>query len=261
MQASARPWLPANAMSDPKLNEALCALAEGWARRWFRGPRQPSLRMSEGKSRPGLANDTLTWVHADGGLLLAMGPNAHVPLAGAMLGLDCSAKKLQTQDHTLLRTIASACARDFLQQAAALFGRSGDIDRSLDREPNGRFRFSLSLGPASQLLELFVEEDLAIAARRALAGRTFVAALEEGARERALDPQAISLSAMVGRGRLALGELNHLAPGDVLVLDRGPSDDLELAVDGLARARSCRIVEEDAQLKLCLDPSINGGPT
>ena len=59
---------------------------------------------------------------------------------------------------------------------------------------------------------------------------------------------------MIGTGKLGLGELRTLACGDVLVLDRGPSDPLTLAIDGVARSDApCSIVEDNGALRMRLN--------
>jgi flagellar motor switch/type III secretory pathway protein FliN len=254
--ASARPWLPANAVRDDALSKALATPAELWAMRWFAAPRAVNVRMTEVKARLGLSGDCACWTDAKGSLLLAMGPTAHVPIASAMLGLQTGAHKLTTQDHALLRKLAARCARDFLLTAATVFGSGGESEPTQMREANTGFRFALSLGSASQVLELYVGEHVAVAARRRALGGPEAPARPLSSREEAVGRQPIRVGAMVGVGKLGLGDLRTLACGDVLVLDRGPRDPLALAVNGVAHPDAlCTIVEDNGALHMRMNTS------
>lgn len=259
MMTSSRPWLPANAVRDTRLTEALSATLRSWSQRWFLDGRATPIRWSAMKSRTTLAGDTLCWGNAESGLVTALHVNGHSVIAGAMLGVDCGAHKSKANDHLILRELASVCARDLMKQTCKLFGFTPSLEETRGREIEVAIRFSIGIGKASQLLDIFMDEKTAIAARRSLLARASAPAPAAGARQAAIHRQSIRLGAMVGVAHLDLGQLRALGIGDILVLDRGPEDDLVLAINGRPSERACQIVEDAGALKLRLNSLHPGG--
>lgn len=254
MITNPRPWLPANALRDNALSVALTAYAERWCTRWFCAPKPASLRMSEVRDRASIASDCLCWTHPKGGVLLAMSAAAHVPLASAMLGLETGAHRLTAQDHAVLRRLAASCAQDFLHGVLHLFGRDASVDTTSARSAFAGFRFAVSLGAASQLLDLCIDNEVATVARRTLLDPPPNPTKALAPRNEAVGRQPIRVGAMIGVGKLGLGDLRTLACGDVLVLDRGPKDALALAVDGVPQPDApCSIVEDNGALCMRLN--------
>ncbi len=256
MNASARPWLPANAVRDERLAAALAVHGRNWVRCWFGAERAVNVRMNEVKSRSALANDTRCWSDRQGGLLLCMAPGAHTPIAMGLLGLETGAHRIGASDHAVLRDLAAQAAADFLASASDLLSVEGVMEAPA-KEVHTGFRFALGLGAASQVLELFVEEARATAARKRLAGAQANARLKPPRpRADAVARQEIRVSAMIGAGKLGLGELRTLARGDILLLDRGPDDAVDLAVNGAVRARAlARLVKQSEELRMRIEPS------
>lgn len=261
MTPAPRPWLPPNALRDAKLTDALRTEGDRWAAKWFTSPKPVSVRMNEVRGRS-VAGDGACWRHPGGGLQLVMSSTAHVPIACSMLGLETGAQKLSAQDHALLREVAGACARDFILSTARLFCCDPAAQPAASLDATASLSFAFSLGPASQLLELFVDEDLAITARRALSSEDRRALAPLSDRREAIGRQSIDVGALIGTGKLGLGDLRTLAPGDLLVLDRGPADFVELAIDGTARPDTrCAIAEDGPVLRMRpIERELNGHP-
>lgn len=250
----ARPWLPANATKDGVLTRALTDVAELWAARWFSAPKPISVRMSEA-ARQSLPSESTRWVSPGGGILLALSPSAHTPIGCALLNLETGAQKLSSNDHSLLQRLSHKCVEDFANDVARLFG-TAPLARLDQREQLSGLRFSYTLGAASQLLDLFVDESHAISARRSLITTATItgAARPLRSRKEAIAQQKIRVGAMIGSSQLGLGDLRTLQCGDVLVLDRGPADRLNVAIDGAARRETaCTITRDGGELLMRLE--------
>lgn len=262
MTTAARAWLPANAVRDNALAGALTAHAERWGARWFSAPKPTAVRMNEVKARTGIAGDCVCWKHPTAEVLLSMGPSAHVPIAAAMLGIDLGAHKLTAHDHALLRRLATPCAEDYMRGAAHAFGMESGAVTTTSREAQPGFRFALSLGAASQVLELHIDGRAAVVARHAIIDPAPPSRRPLASRKDAVGRQPIRLGAMIGTGKLDLGELRELACGDVLVLDKGPGDAMALAIDGFARFDApCSLIEDNGALCMRLNGSDHGKPS
>jgi flagellar motor switch/type III secretory pathway protein FliN len=259
MTIAPRAWLPANALRDNALVHALSAFSERWAGRWFAAPKPTNVRMHDVAERAGIAAGCECWIHPDAGMMLALGPSAHLPLAGAMLGIDTVTQKLTAEDHAVLRRLAKACASDYLHGAAAALGFQAASTPSSSREAPAGLRFALSLGAATQVIELHFDHRAALAARRNILAEAPTPSPPLASRNEAIGRQPIDVGAMIGTGRLGLGELRTLACGDVLVLDRGPGDAMAIAVNGIAHPEApCSIVEERGALCMRLNGSNHG---
>jgi flagellar motor switch/type III secretory pathway protein FliN len=250
---AARPWLPANAARDETLAHAIEACAGAWARRWFARPKPISVKMSEVRDRAMLASDSFCWRHGEGGFTAALAPTAHAPIASTMLGLETGTHKLTPDDHRILRELAQICTRDLAAEVASMFGLSGALDATAERQAGAGFRYALAMGGATQLFEVLVSEQRAVEARGRALPPPSVNRAPLHTRAEALRRQSIRVGAMVGRGRVGLGELKRLSPGDVIVLDRGPDDLLDLAINGVAIGPPCSILRDGSDLTLRID--------
>jgi hypothetical protein len=255
-----RAWLPANAVRDTVLACALESQAQLWAGRWFSSAKPISVRTNETKGRVGVASEAMCWSSPGGDLFLAMAPTAHVVIGGGMLDIDAAAHKLSANDHAMLRNLAALCVRDLLSSIGSWLDLAPDIETTSARETHAKFRHAISLGSASQVLELFLDEDVAITARKKLAPATAAAGTPLCSRESAVSRQTIQVGALVGLGHLGVGDLRTLKHGDVLVLDRGPEDELGLAIDGVRQVHAaCSITQDGDHLKMRINSTRNGG--
>lgn len=255
----ARPWLPANAVRDETLTRTIANVGECWAARWFRTPKPVSVRMNEA-ARQSPASAAQCWSAGDSDVALIMNDAAYVPIGCAMLGVEVGAHKVTAQDATLLKDIAALCVADLMQDLTHALVPASGFAANEGCEDEKRLRFTFSLGAASQLLELYLSEQLAVTARQRLAGKTSAPCAPLHTRADALSGQRLEVAAMVGESRLDLGELRALRIGDVVVLDHGPTDRVALAINGAARRETaCSIVREGEELRLQLaTPEPNG---
>jgi flagellar motor switch/type III secretory pathway protein FliN len=209
-----------------------------------------SIKKSEVRDRVMLANDSVAWRDRASGFVTSLAPAAHVPIACAMLGLETGTHKLSSDDHRVLRELAQISIQDLSVEIAKIIGLSGALDITSERQIGAQFRYALAMGGATQLFEVLMSEQRGLEARAFLMGVAPVSSTPLHERREALDRQSIRVSAMVGRGRLGLGELKRLSPGDVIVLDRGPDDELSLAINGLPINASCTVLCDGDDLRM-----------
>jgi flagellar motor switch/type III secretory pathway protein FliN len=257
----ARPWLPANAARDETLTRAIETRASTWAGRWFVKPKPVSVKMQEVRDRVVLASDSMCWRHSAGGFVSSLAPMAHAPIASAMLGVETGAHKLTPDDHRVLRELAQLSLRDLTADIAKLIGLTGAVDVTDERQAAASFRYLLQMGGATQLFEILLSEERAVEARALLLEPPARNAAPLYGRDEALTRQRIRLGAMIGRGQLGLGELKRLSPGDVIVLDRGPDDELDLAINGVSAGGACSVLRDGADLRLRIDQIQTGQHT
>ena len=252
MSEAARPWLPANAVRDTTLSNLVAERARAWAARWFTEPKTVSVRMSEGGSRVLIPADAACWeASGDGDFLLSAGEPARMTIAGWMLGVTTGTQKFSSADRRLFCDLASAAALDLLRTLAHAFQLEAKIRSANAARPSGQgFRFTFSIGSATHLLELQVAEHLAVAARRAAVPAS-PSSSALGERSDAIARQRVRVGAMIGGARIRLSELSALARGDVLVLDRGSADTVDITINGQAKGGAdYHLVQDGAALTL-----------
>ena len=253
MKQEPKAWLPPNAMSDGALCVLLTDRAAAWSRRWFGGADSLTVRMHEGVEKPRIPLGAALWESSCQKLRLAIDQPRELRIAAAMLGLKQLGSKLAGPDLKLLRGLASECLTDLLRNAAEVFGVSQEVRRADDclaSETTFGLRYSISL-PAGRSLDLYVERDAAIAARKVLAPQPPRTPTPLGRREEAIDRQVVRVGAYAGSGGVSLGELASLALGDVLLLDSVFGERLGLTVNGVVQAGAdCELYREGSAFRL-----------
>jgi flagellar motor switch/type III secretory pathway protein FliN len=150
-----------------------------------------------------------------------------------MLGLPIGAHKLRSGDLRLFSALAAACAEDLMRALGHAFGAPQAPQRTTTFQCRDRdtLRYSLSVGAATQVFDLFVARSRAVLARKAAIGGA-PRCPPVRPRSEAIERQQIRVGALVGKVRLGLSEFWSLEHGDVLVLDRAQGEAFELTVDG-----------------------------
>ncbi len=238
-----RPWLPADTAAPTRVRGAIADMVDGWAREWFAGEPLRALGTLVRLTDPrGELRKTIWHVHG-GGLAIGVTPAGTTALGAHVLGLAIGAERLPA-DLGVLERVGSDCLDALKRRAVALLGLTDAGDWIFADGGSGsravyRLDISNSLRNPAVVLELSSEAFAAFvkAAMPAPAPQPL------GTPADALANLPVRLAALVGGCELTVAELGELAPGDVVVLDRGLDETLPLAIDG-ARARfgACAIV-------------------
>lgn len=259
MTQPARPWLPKEALADATLSGLASRAAASWSQRWFAEARHVSVRAQIGALSE-VAAAAPRWQSEDGALLLALDPQRESALAGWMLGLPTALAKPASADQRLFADLASACAQDLLRSLAQAFAASPRSQQTEARRiGTDALRFTFSVATASQVVDLFVDRSCAVRARKAEMSKA-PAKPAPRPRAEATARQSLRVGAFIGRTRIGLSELCSLDRGDVLVLDRGQDDGVEITIDGEVKAGvRCELRQHGDALKLCVVHMGEGG--
>ena len=248
----ARSWLPQSALRDGVLTDALTACVQTWTDRWFAAPIKPQLRLGFGPGQED-AEET-AWETTDGGMTLVASRRSQLHVALAMLGITPPVAKPSSADHIFFGRLTAPAFEDLIRDAAQALStpptsRKCATPRSQAQETT--LKFSVALDQEPHVLEFYIEEPAAIAARRArLAPAHPSPSLAR--RSEAIAKQSIEISALIGRCTVTLAELRSCSCGDVLVLDRLTQDHLELVIDGEIKPQTCRLEQDSGSMSLKL---------
>jgi flagellar motor switch/type III secretory pathway protein FliN len=248
-----RTWLPANAFADDVLNAHLRAIVESWVQTWMPSPRRTELRQSRGENFPGMSEQAHSWEADD--LALILDPRA--PIGPWLLGFNTSPQRPNEADAKLMAALSASAALDLFARLHAAFGLEGAPRTNVFKRPDDdALLFSLGLGTATNLLHLCLSHQHALAARKRLAGQPTRPSRATTPIAQALMRQDIRVGAMLGRAHLAISDVRSLGLGDVVVLDRGDADGLDLTINGAVVAASCDLGAEGDQTVLRLRPPL-----
>ncbi|WP_135212633.1 FliM/FliN family flagellar motor switch protein [Vitreimonas flagellata] len=245
----ARTWLPANALVDGALNAHLRAIVEAWVEDWMPSPRRVELRQYRGEHFPGMSSQAHSWEADEMALIL----DPRAPIGVWLLGFNTSPQRPNEADSKLMAALSTSAALDLFARLHAAFGLEGAPRTNQFKRPDDdALVFSVGLGTATNLLYLCLSRQRALAARKRLAGPATPPARGTHPITQALMRQDIRVGAMLGCAHLAISDVRSLGLGDVVVLDRGDADDLDLTINGAIVAASCDLAAEGDQTVLRL---------
>jgi hypothetical protein len=161
------------------------------------------------------AQDRLTFEEAVGAVVLP--PPARRLLLEAALALDLTEVAVREADRPVLDQLVEQMVRDLLVRLAV----------TREEETHAR-RVSVTLGLQDrELLTLELPENGVVRLiHAALPRRPDAGPLVS--RRRALGVSPVTVEGLLGRGSLSIHDLEGLAVGDIVLLDRGPSEKVEL---------------------------------
>lgn len=244
-------------MRDGVLCMNLTEAAIAWSQRWFGSAPGVSVRFRPNADAVRSPLGAAGWETGCGRLNLTLERPVQLRIAAAMLKLKQLKPKLADPDVRLLRDLSGVAIEDLVRRAGEVFSLKTDVRRASETfsdEPGAsHIWYSISIGAIGRALDLRLDHDAAIAARKALVAGEARLPRPLGRREEAIGRQAIRVGARLGAGSLGLAELSSLARGDVLVLDSGLGDALSLTINGAVEAGlACELYEENSELGLRL---------
>lgn len=223
------PWLPAEALSPVHFEQAISSLVGDWSSHWFpkaKASCRPQLRSPLGRSSQQLA--WRSWGQECGTCLDEAG---RLALAEAMLDRAIAANAVQASDQPLLNDITNRCVDDLLGRLSWLI----DHDRTPDLSgealgPDSGAVWDIGLKRSGVTITLVISRSALVRWRKQLVPASKAPKLAGVVQ--ALRAQPVGLGLDLGRGSLTLTELENLAPGDVIILDRAVDAPLELLAAG-----------------------------
>ena len=251
MTHAADPWLPESALTDRRSCEPVALCLSEWSKDWLQGhalsvpPRWE--RQEGGRSPAGYET-----IGENSGYTLAMRLDGQLELASALLGREVTDRSLRTgNDRLLIRKLADAAIDDLARRIGHLLDPSDETASAA----NGERAFAL---PASciepiPLFQIEASQGLLVGIARKWAGNPRATPAPDPWRS-SLPEQAIRLSALAGRSRLGLTEVENLGVGDVLTLDTPVNGLLAVCIDRRPGAQEAlSVVPGDDKLMLQIE--------
>lgn len=241
-------WLPKSALLDGHLDREVARVAAAWLENWFPVRTDLTVLLSLALNEKETAETSVFWRSQSGDLGFFLSEEGRRVFFAQATGIALGKKRLSEQDDALLDRLLVRSLAAFRPMLAGLFGcRIGPdeplaLARGLKALPSdGGYVFSVLLLPSTPLVHILVPQDLAIRARKAHLPRVSQSLVVD-ARRRALARLEINVGAFVGEASLAIGDLQGLSSGDILILDQPIDACALMTVNGSpVRDRVCRI--------------------
>jgi flagellar motor switch/type III secretory pathway protein FliN len=214
---SVREWLPAGAFTTETLRAALAPPVEEWALCWFGAA---AAWIAEGGH--GGAQTTSVSGAARGARVVLDGPGRRALLELA-LAVELGGASLNELDRRLLDAVADRLVEDLLERVERHLGDPAAAHRG---QPEASVRLASRAGDMGFLH--VAAGALVPLLKRRMARYLPVGTL--GDRRRTLEAVPVAVEAVLGRVELTVDELDGLAVGDVLVLDRALDAPVDLRV-------------------------------
>ena len=212
---NARNWLPRQAVSRPAVRAAIATVVDDWSTRWFAAGRARLSQLRVAPLPPQGPDAWPGWTR-HGVFHSRLTPPGEARLIELALDFGAAPSRKSGPDRTLLQEFCRRAVADLVSaleqrlaaaETHASEAQTGDVVLELTDLEGGRI-LSIST-PVSAFADL-VRASLPQSERQLVLTR----------RAEALAPTPITLEAHAGRATVTIAELNGLASGDVLVLDR-----------------------------------------
>lgn len=235
MTLQAVDWLPEEVFAPAAVKALFEPVVDAWSQNWFvkAGPVVSSVEFVEAAAP---AAQRLSGKV----VCLELHGRGKRYLLEAALGLDLTEHQLIDGDRRLLEEFASEILGDLIQRLES------DI-RAVVAADGDQVAAVLSMGP-SEVLSILYPRHLLVSRLRNGFGPPAPSRGPLGARTAALKTSRVTANAILGRVELSMDEIEGLAVGDVLVLDRSLDDPTELRTTDGRLIVSGRLRNENGQL-------------
>jgi hypothetical protein len=221
-------WLPKDAFTGDVATAALSDCLARWGEPWFGARKLSAARLRRDEAVP----------HAS--VLETRGTAASVEIAGdrkrrlleALLDTDLTQETRTEGDNHVLDALLA-------EVSAELVGALGELSAGTSVSPDeDNVRATITAG-AREILDVIVPEAALVPLIKAQIGVAPAANRAFAVRTAGLKGMRVTARATLGHAELSVADVQGLAPGDVLVLDRGLNQPVELclAEGGAAFAR------------------------
>lgn len=257
----ARTWLPPGADTG-KAEAAFAKLLADWSGHWFAESRDARARGLARMEEAGRELRTITWHRCDAGAAIGVGAGGAIALGARAMDVAAGIGDRTPADLLLLRQLGDACFQDLRQRVPGLLGLPGDTQwaesAQVPASEDVVYRAELrGRGDPVPVAIAVTPSRLARLIKSRLPAPPALAALASP--EAALAGTKLGLSAMLGACEVTLAEVEALAPGDVLVLDRHIDQALPLAIEYLPASRgACTVAQSGDRLTFQLTQALSG---
>lgn len=256
MTLEAREWLPAGALTSAALSSLVHETVGAWAEHWIERPTRLTPSAIDPVVPQASGSKLLGWTLYGNNVGVHMAPAALFRLLALVLNCRLEPAGLTPADRRVLDDLELAMLSDLAKRLDDVFGEKGT---SPDRTPkpkspfetDGGVEFAFSDEAGHHLFSLGLPAPVLASARKSLVSEPAGSGRPLQPFSDALADEFVDVGAVIGRSTISLTDLSQLVAGDVLVLDRGVEEPIEITVnDSEEPLGFASITEDDGQIAL-----------
>ena len=248
-----QPWLPSDAVNISAIYEEVSAAITGWSARWF-----PDLKINVTEFCVGAAIDAQLIEERPNaiakGIDLRMTRNECDHLLSQLLGADVPIMETNNAGTLVLDRLLEDCLSDLSAAMTDIFDGAAD-SVSTEAGVSGETVYRANLVDQNDIKIglLFISRAAIIAFSKRRIPQT-KAEGEIVSRWLAVDDTKLEVDSRVGGATISFSDLEGIQIGDVIALDRGLTDKVDLSINHRMVARqSCWLDSSHEGLSLVLD--------
>ena len=234
MIGQVRDWLPDGFVNHEVVRETIDQAVAQWGERWFVGAYASVTGMKTTSGDPRNESDDAGWRVYRQAVGIRGERSGFSRMVDKALDINTEMSNLTETDHDLLRAMMRKILEDLAEVLEQAFGVPGDLKPSPQRlsDPlagGGGLVMALTDPSGRNILTLAIPNDVILARVKAHLGLPSPSSETLQPLAAALGGVTVAIEAVVGTVELSLTELNDLAIGDVLVLDRAVDQPVDIA--------------------------------
>lgn len=248
-----QPWLPQASLFDGVLSQHFDGCIEQWVEKWFNNSSGYKCTFNLASNDKVLKKGHYWQSNNDGitAMLLPFGSNL---LASNILDREVTDGSISEADSRLLTGIVSDCFIDLLETLTEEFGVDGKFEQAssipiqVSTHDYGRLVVHNKSGENIAIINIALE--LMFDYRKSGLTDNIIHFYGEQ-RDKALSHQNVNLGAYVGNSEISLGDLEALNTGDIIVLEKGVTEAIEMTVNNkVTRGIECGIIQGKNKISL-----------
>ena len=237
MTGRVRDWLPHGVVTHDVVRQTLEQAITQWGDRWFADVYASVTDMKSAYEAPGIENDDGGWRVYRSAVAIRTRRQALARIVDRALDIGTEGLNLTEADRYMLGELERNILENLAEEVEQAFGVPSERKPAPERprdalSDGGGLLVSLTDPSGREVLTLAVPIDVTLPRIKAQLGTPAPRSEALQPLTRALSSVNVAIEAVVGRVELNLTELNDLAVGDVLVLDRALDQAVDIAAAG-----------------------------
>ena len=237
MIGQVREWLPCDVLTHGVVRESVGQAVAAWSARWFTGPCASVAAMKYATGDPRNEKDETGWRIYRTAVAVRGTRQAFSRMVDRALDIEALPAELSEADRLLLASFGRAMIEDLVAELEHAFAIPGEMKSEPEKVADplrdaGGLVVSLADPAGRDILTLAVPADVVVPSVKAHLGPAVRRTENLPPLSEPLRAVTMAVEARVGRVELTLAELNELAVGDVLILDRRLEQTVDVAHAG-----------------------------
>ena len=246
-----QPWLPTVSLFDGMLLHHFDGCIEQWVEKWFNNSSGYKCTFNLAPNDKVLKKGHF-WQSNDDKITAMLLPFGSNLLASNILDSEVSEGSVSEADSRLLTGIVSDCFVDLLETSTEEFGVGYKFEQAssiqVSTHDYGRLVVHNKSGENVAIINIALE---LMFEYRKFGLTDNIIHFHGEHRDKALSHQNVNLGAYVGNSKINLGELEALNTGDIIVLEKGVNEAIEMTVNNkVTRGIECGIIQEKDKISL-----------